>query len=326
MPRFARILLPLAVLCLLVGCSLWEAPVNQPVRTPRRSPSVVVSGTPAGGSDSPANGTPANGPDASLQPGPSNTRRPTATFPTPTITITPTITRTPTLTPTITSTATLNPKAIQLRIAAPGPMSKVISPIEFVAHISPDFVGTTRIELIGEDGRSLFAKSFRTFATESTTKVTQRVDFEIPGTAEVARLQISTYDKNGQMKAFNSVRLLLIAVGENQLSPPYPAVERTLLRLPKWGSEAVGGLLTVQGEMQPINKQPVIVELFGADGSLLGSRLLTFGPDNGTYQPFNTIIPYQVEAKTDARLVIHQDDDRLIGLAYLYSVELQISP
>jgi hypothetical protein len=315
-------------LCLLLGCSFWESPVKRPTRSPQRSPSAVVSPTPpADGSNPPGGLLPTAGPDASLEPAAPATLAASPTDWTPTITVTSKPSRTPTLTSTITPTPTLNPKAQLLRIAAPGPMSKVVSPIDFVVHISPDFVGNTTIELIGEDGRVLYAKAnFRTFATDTTTKVSQKINFEIPGAAEIARLQISTFDKDGHMQAFNSVRLLLLSVGRNQLSPSYPPFERVLLRTPKWDAEVSGGVLSIEGEIQPMNDLPVVAELYDIDGNILGSRILTFKPDNGTYQPFNTLIPYQVEKKTASRLVIHQDDDRISGLAYLYSVEITVSP
>lgn len=205
-------------------------------------------------------------------------------------------------------------------------MSKVVSPIDFVAHISPDFVGNTRIELIGEDGRLIAAYHIRTFATDSTTKVSQKVAFEIHGAAEVARLQISTFDQGGHMQALNSVRLLLLSVGNNELNPPYPPVERVLLRTPKWDAKVSGGVLNVQGEIQPIDDLPVVAELYDTNGNILGSRILTFKHADGTYQPFNAAIPYEVQKPVAARLVIHQDDDRIAGLAYLYSVEISVSP
>jgi hypothetical protein len=47
---------------------------------------------------------------------------------------------------------------------------------------------------------------------------------------------------------------------------------------------------------------------------------------DGKYQQFTTVIPYQLAKKTPARLIIRQSDDRIDGLAYLFSIKLQISP
>lgn len=314
----------------MTGCNLRGQPVKSTATPLKGTPSITVS--PAfteNGTGLPETGTPASETTLTLTSIPTFTRTRT---PTATQTLTPTVTqtlrpsRTPTLTPTITSTPTLNPKANLLRIAVPGPMSKVTSPVELVFYISPDFVGNTRIELIGEDGRQLYTKAFRTFATEGSTKVSEKVSFEIPGTAEVARLQISTFDKTGHMLAFNAVRLLLLSVGETQLSPSLPPLEHVLLRTPKWGDEISGGSLNIQGEIQPVNNQPITVELFDQAGNLLVSQLLALKPDDGTYQPFNITLPYRLETKVPARLVIRQDDDRIGGLAYFYSRELTLNP
>ena len=206
-------------------------------------------------------------------------------------------------------------------------MSKVISPIELVFYISPDFVGNTRIELIGEDGRQLYAKAFRTFATEGSTKVSEKINFQLSGIAEVARLQISTFDfKSGQMMALNSVRLLLLSEGDTQLTPPFALLEHVLVRVPKWGEEVNDGMLNAQGEISPVNDLPVTVELFDEAGTLLNTQVLALQSDNSSYQIFSLSLPYKVDHRMPGRLVFRQDDDRLGGLAYFFSREVFLNP
>jgi len=229
--------------------------------------------------------------------------------------------------PSATPSPTLDPSRILLRIVSPGPMSKVVSPIEFIVHVSPDYAGTTRVELIGEDGTELYRKIFKTFSNIGYyTRVDEKISFEIKGAAEMARLQISTLDEKGRIKAFNSVRLLLQAVGENEFTPPFAVQDRMLLRYPKVGDEVSGSELPVTGEFQPANNQPLVFELVDINGNVLGSRILQLEPANGKYQQFTTTIPYQLAKKTPVRLIIRQSDDRIDGLAYLFSIKLQISP
>jgi hypothetical protein len=229
--------------------------------------------------------------------------------------------------PTITPSPTLDVSEVALRIVSPGPMSKVTSPIDFLVHVEPDYTGLTRIELLGEDGRELYRKVFKTHSNIGYfTRVDEKINFEIKGAAEVARLQISTFDEFGRMQAFNSVRLLLLSVGENEFSPPYAPKERVALRYPQKGTEISGGVLPVMAEFLPVNDTPLILELFDTDGVIIGSRLLQLAPADGSYQKFTTTVPYQVSSKTVARLVFRQSDDRISGLAYLYSIKLIISP
>jgi hypothetical protein len=226
-----------------------------------------------------------------------------------------------------TPTPTLDPDLFLLRILSPGPMSKVVSPIDLIVHVAPYYTGATHIELIGEDGVELYRKIFKTYSNIGYfTRIDEKIEFEIRGAAEVARLQISTFDSNGRMQALNSVRLLLQAVGENEFAPPFDTKDRLILRFPKEGDEIKGGSLQVTGEFQPANNLPVILELIDLDGKVIGSRLLQLNPAEEKYQQFTTSIPYKVTKKTAVRLVIRQSDDRIDGLAYLFSERVTIVP
>lgn len=229
--------------------------------------------------------------------------------------------------PTNTPTPTLDPSLILLRIVSPGPMSKVVSPIEFIAHIAPDYAGATRVELIGENGVKLDGNYFTTYSNIGYfTRVDEKIDFLIQGAAEIARLQISTLDSKGRVQAFNSVRLFLQAVGENGFTPPFEVQDRVLLRHPTRNDQVSGGELSVTGEFKPANDQPLVLELLDDQGNVLGSRLLQLRPADGKYQQFSTIVPYTINKLLPVQLVIRQSDDRIEGLAYLYSIPLLIGP
>lgn len=317
-------------LLFLFGCTRLEQSAAVPVTAPGLSPapetplSLPIETLPAGAS------APWNEPTPipSITPAPPQpTETPTALPLTPSATSPWRRTRTPSPTPTITLTPTLDVTSrIQLRIVSPGPLSKVISPISFIVHIHPDYTGLTRIELIGEDGRELYRKVFRTYSNIGYfTRVEEKVTFELPGAAEIARLQVSTYDPKGNILSFNSVRLLLLATGENQFTPSYPAQERIGLRL-KREAEISGGTLELRGEINPINNTPLIIELFDSEGRIVGSRLVQLAPADGKFQPFQASIPYQVSQRTPVRLVLRQSDDRISGLAYLYSLPIFLNP
>lgn len=314
----------------LFGCTRLEGTAAVPFPTPEPSPALETPPPP------PAETLPTGVVLPLSEPTLSPTIRPplveptwTATTPasTPSATSPWRRTRTPSPTPTITLTPTLDVASrFQLRIVSPGPLSKVISPISFIVHIHPDYTGLTRIELIGEDGREIYRKVFKTYSNVGYfTRVEEKVTFELKGAAEIARLQISTYDSKGNILSFNSVRLLLLATGENQFTPSYPAQERIGLRL-KREAEITGGTLELRGEINPINNTPLIVELFDAEGRIVGSRLVQLAPADGKYQMFETSIPYQVAERTAVRLVLRQSDDRISGLAYLYSLPVFLSP
>lgn len=315
--------LPLLLFIFLLGCSSLEQSAA-PALSPTLADSAPGTLAPTPAQTNPpetAYPLPEQNPASSVEASPS--------LPAPTSTpLPPTLPPANVDLPTITPSPTLDvDNHIQLRIVVPGPMSKVISPIQFVAHIDPAYTGLTRIELIGEDGRELYRKVFVTYSNIGYyTRVEEKVTFELKGAAEMGRLQISTYDKKGSLLALNSVRLMLFSVGENQFGPLYPAKERLALRSPAAGDEISGGILLVEGEINPLNDTPLILELFDSEGQIVGSRLLQLAPADGKYQSFSATIPYQVASSVPARLDLRQSDDRISGLAYLYSLPLIIRP
>ena len=152
-----------------------------------------------------------------------------------------------------------------------------------------------------------------------------RTLFEIRAAAEVARLTISTSDKAGRLQSLNSIRLLLLSSGTNEITTPGNPSEPVGVFSPTLkDSSASGGLVTVRGDIWPFNLEPVLFELTGPDGKSLGLRILTI--DELNPQLFETTIPYKVSEPTLARLSIRQDDDRIDGLFYLYSQEILLNP
>ena len=173
----------------------------------------------------------------------------------------------------------------------------------------------------------MYARVFKTYSNIGYyTRVDEKIEYEIKGAAEVGRIQISTLDNKGRVQAFNSVRVLLQAVGENEFTPPYAVEDRVVLSQPDRNEQISGGNLVITGVIQPADDLPVVLELIDDDGNVIGSRLLQLGPADGTYQQFSANIPYDVNKLVPVQLVIRQADDRIDGLSYLYSLPLIIGP
>ena len=240
----------------------------------------------------------------------------------PTDTPQPTITSTPPATFTATTFPVHEPGAIEIQ--SPGPMSKVISPITLRMNIVSGESEKVQIDLFEEDG-SLLSRTVKKVPRSGKGVDQQiKIPFEIRAAAEVARLSISTTDKAGRMQAMNSVRLLLLSAGANEINPSGDTSEPVAVFSPGIKDEALGGVLNMRGDLWPLNMNPVLIALIGPDGKTLGLRILTvsqLGP-----QLFETTIPYKVDAPTLARLTIRQDDDRMDGMFYVYSQEIMLNP
>ena len=240
----------------------------------------------------------------------------------PTNTPEPTITPTPQATYTATTIPGHEPAAIEIQ--SPGPMSKVVSPINLRMNIVSGESEKIQIDLYGEDG-SLLSRTVKKLR-RSSDGVDQviKIPFEIRTAAEVARLSVSTSDKAGRTQALNSVRLLLLSSGDNEINPPGNPSEPFAVFSPGLKEEASGGVLNVRGDIWPFNLNPVLLELIGPDGQSLGLRILNI--DQLHPQLFETSLSYKLNEPTLVRLTLRQQDDRMDGWFYTYSQEILLNP
>ena len=240
---------------------------------------------------------------------PSNTPRPTLS---------------PTPQPTFTQTTIPGHDPAAIQISAPGPMSKVISPITLRMNIVAGESEKVQIDLYGEDGRLLTRNVKRVPTSGKGVPQQIKIPFEIRAAAEVGRITVSTTDKAGRIQSLNSVRVLLLSSGGNEINPAGNPSEPIGVFSPDSDEPVSGGVLSVRGDVWPFNLNPVILELVDPDGKSMALRILNLNQMNP--QLFETTLPYKVTEPTLARLTIRQDDDRIEGLFYVYSQEVLLNP
>jgi hypothetical protein len=260
-------------------------------------------------------------------PSPTNTRTPTNTRP-PTRTLVPSRTRTNTFTPTVTNTPT--PPAPVLKLDKPGPYSKISSPIEVEAAVSPGEDGLVFFTLTGEDGRLI------TQQVENYSKYIGRqiwiapdIAFNISAVAETARLSVFTHDLQGRFVAINSVDVILMMVGKDELNPSVINQEPYIIRYPRSDQVIQGGILTLTGLARPVNDTPLLIELIAENGNIVGNTQVIVPEPTGSlsHTPFAVEIPYTVSEPTIVRLTIRQEsDNRIPGTVALSSMLVQIEP
>jgi hypothetical protein len=237
---------------------------------------------------------------------------------------TPEPTLSPTLAPTFTPTAIPEHRRAAIQILAPGPMSKVISPIQLKIDAIAGNSSTIQIDLFGEDGRLMSQTVRRMIPNQSGTYDFIKIPYEIPGAGELGRVSISTTDKAGRIVAMNSVHVLMLSSGGSQIYPAVNPREMIGVFSPRLSEPAFGGVLSVLGDVWPLNLQPVIFELLGPDGRSLGMSVVTV--DRLNPQLYETTIQYKVSEPTLAILSVRQDDDRITGMFYVYSQEILLNP
>ena len=122
----------------------------------------------------------------------------------------------------------------------------------------------------------------------------------------------------------NSVHVLMIGSGSNEVYRAASSNEYVGVFSPRISEPAFGGVLSVRGDVWPLNLQPVILELLGPEGQSLGMSVITV--DGLHPQLYEATIPYQVTEPTLAILSVRQDDDRISGMFYVYSQEILLNP
>lgn len=275
--------------------------------------------------------------------GPSPTAFPTSTVTktsapsaTPTITFTPTAsnTPTPTFTPTPNYTTTpLPPDEIPfavVQIVHPSSLSKVVSPIELYAFVAPGGDGRIRVELTGEDGRLLYRQVFVFTNSPAGARINlnAKVNFEIIGVSETARLTVSVNDEYERLKALSSMDLVLLDDGQADLYPTSDLLEDIFIQQPTIKSLVQGNAVLVSGLARTADDQPLLVELVATDGSVIGSRLAGIAPlqTDGGHRLFAAEVPFSVSSPTWVRVTVSDRSGRLPGLKHVSSVEVLLSP
>lgn len=239
--------------------------------------------------------------------------------------ITPRPTRTGVPQATLTATSIPGHNQAAILITAPGPMSNVISPITLKMDIVTGKRKIVQVDLFGEDGR-LLSRLLKHNVPTSTEGVLQtiKIPFEISGTAELGRISVSTQDEYGRVQSLNSVRVVLLSSGINEITTPGNPSEPVGVFSPGKKDSASGGVLTVRADVWPFNQENLILELIDPEGKTLGVRVIAVNVIHP--QLVETTIPYQISEPVIARLIIRQDDDRIEGLFYLYSQEVSLTP
>ena len=240
---------------------------------------------------------------------------------------TPTQTFTP-LPPTATATFTPQPNIpyAQIQFLEPGPMSKVVSPLKLQMSLVAGESGVVQIDLFGEDGRLLGRNIERVTRNTSGVYRSLKIPFEIRAAAEKGLIQVTTKDQYGRIQALNSLRVILLSSGVNEITPPGNLIyERCVLFAPPVKDAAVsGGVVTVEGRMWPFDNSPIFLDLIQSDGKIVGSRIVNMiGSDP---QNFSTTIPYKVKDPQPARISVRQMDNALGWPIYIYTQEIMLNP
>ncbi len=231
----------------------------------------------------------------------------------------------PTAAPSLTPTPGPGVPLAVIQNKAPGPMSRIVSPLQVQVIVVAGDSKRVEIDLFGEDG-SLLARTLRVVGgSPEGDPLSVKIPFEIRAAGETGYVQVSTRSTAGRIQALTTLPVLLLSSGSSQINPPGNTIyERVVFGRLTPGTEATGGTVPLEGLVLPYNRQQVVVDLISNAGTNLSTRLIT---TTGTdWQSFDTTLPYKVDKPTPARIYVHQADDLLSTPAYVYSQPILLNP
>jgi hypothetical protein len=217
----------------------------------------------------------------------------------------------------------------EIEIRNLGPLSRIVSPLHVYLYLKPGAGGKVLIELLGEEQRVLYREVRKIDFVEvgAWATFTLDIDFEIAATAEVGRLKISVDDDSGRTVALNSVPLILLSVGDDDVVPPQDVLAPIIIRQPKSKALIQGGKLVVSGLARPEGDRSLMVKLISDQGNEVGFRLVEVGvPEEAGYGEFAAEVPYTVSAPTAALLVVLEGAGSLSDVTHLSSIDVLLSP
>jgi hypothetical protein len=347
-------LLPIAVLLAVLAVSCADL-LSKPRATPYPEeyvPTIIALTVAAGEGTSPpatpeptpaaAESDPAAAGLASASPTPPPPPATSTPEPQPAVSVTPALpetlafTATPSAGNSQSTTTTPTPEIpnAAIQIAAPGPLSRIVSPLELVATVRTVPSGSYRVELWAEPllpggEPRLLLREVHNFISNPIDWMflDEALEFELSRVSELVELRILTYDQFGRPVAAGSVEVVLLQLGENQLTPNGDALQPLVILEPAPNILIQGGTLIVTGLARPLDNQPLLIELVAADGTITGVRQVFLTPDPaGGYVPFIAEVSYAVDSPTWVRLIISQSGARIPGVRILNSLEILLSP
>lgn len=229
------------------------------------------------------------------------------------------------------ATDTLVPEWTQpeaIRILAPGPGSRLLSPLRVQGVADPTFEQNLVLRLVLPDGEVLAQANCQIQADAG-----QRGPFEavIPFSVSVeqnALLQVlAVSPRDGLVTHLSSTGVFLAVAGAVDIRPGQEEQEAIVILSPQPGEIIQGGQVTVHGYGRASFEGTLVVEVFDAGGNLLGSQpLIVAAPDMGLPGFFEAVVVINI-AESGPGLVRVLDPLPIFdGRGHITSVHVVIEP
>jgi len=146
---------------------------------------------------------------------------------------------------------------------------------------------------------------------------------EQPGEVRV----IAVSPRDGGRTHLATAQVTLAASGPEDIRAAEPQAELILITAPAPAATISGGVAHVEGIGQASFEQTFVVEVYDADGQLLGrAPTIVSAPDYGVHGPFTADVSYSVSSAGPGRIVVLDPSPAFGQTVHLASVEIRIGP
>ncbi len=213
-------------------------------------------------------------------------------------------------------------------ILSPGPGSVVTSPVTISGVADPAFEQTIVVRIITPDGGELALEPAIIQAD-----IGMRGPFSVDVPFAIASdtngfIQVYVQSaRDGGTTHLETVSVLLSAAGPANINPAPAYPEQIHIQTPTLGQEISGGTVHVSGFALASFEQTLVIEVYDAWGSLVGSKpIMTNAPDLGLPGPFDDTVTYVVASSGPGRIVVRDPSVAYVGDYHISSVEVHLSP
>lgn len=212
-------------------------------------------------------------------------------------------------------------------LLAPGPASRLVSPLHVAGVADPLFEQTLDVRLVAVDGAEI-ASGTAFIAADVGQRGPFEGDLPFSVSAEQnALLQVFARSaRDGGVTHLASVGVTLAASGPAQIVAWSPYPEQIVIQQPASGA-SVSGTLHVEGVGTASFEGTLVIEAFDADGNLLASQpVITAAPDIGMPGLFAVDLMLPSGLTGPGRVVVRDPSPAFGGDVHLASVEVRYGP
>jgi Immunoglobulin-like domain of bacterial spore germination len=217
-----------------------------------------------------------------------------------------------------------------IQITAPGPASRLVSPLTVQAVTAlPAFENVLTLRVLLDDGADLVPPQ----AVVGSGPEGGPLTFEATLTFEVGEERpafVQAYlvsPRDGGVTHLASVAVTVLPGGAAELQPARKEKERLQILAPMEGDSISGGTVHVEGIGIAGFEQTLLIEVLDAEGEVIGLQpVLVKAPDFGLPGPFAAEVAYALTAAGAGRVVVRDISPAHGSDVHRSSVEVNLAP